>query len=220
MKKIMIALSMALLSSAVWSQQQLAQPKHPQAGELASEQVEAIRRIGQGVLGAKRSYTPPAALSATRAELEALKGAIDKAQSVVWNPSAPTAVTLQNAAAKPQADAEKDARAEKDQETRHVQEKQDMDTHLESLRARHAELDADAAKNQDGEEQALERGASDKLLELEKELADANAAPEAERFERLGKLREKLTPQTQLSLTDHATETPTPTITTIVEHRR
>ncbi len=202
--KLMTALLMVAVSPTVWGQQPVNQQKP--IGELASSQIEAVRKIGQAVLGAKHSYMPPAALSASRAELEALKAAIDKTQSLPLNASAQitSATSLVIAA--------------KNQETLRAKEKQDIDLHLQTMRARHAELDAHMAKNADGEEKELERGASAKLLELETELANAQALPDAERWVRLGALREKLTPQS--SSPAPANAEPTPTISTIAEHRR
>lgn len=209
MKKILIALSAATLSSAAWGQQVVAQMPH-KTGELAPDQVEAVQRIGQTVLGAKGGYVPAPTMSAVRTELKALQEAVEKSQSVLASPS--TTITLHGTVATPTSD------AEKDHEARRIKERQDMDLHLQSLRARHAELDAHAAAETDEMERSLERGASDKLLELEQELADVQAAPESERLQRLGKLQEKLTPQSKLSAGE-PTEHP-PTISTIVEHRR
>lgn len=200
MKKMMIALLTTAMSSAAWGQQPV-----KSEGELTSDKVEAVRQIGQAVLGAKHSYIPPAALNAAQAELEALRRAINKSQSVVSG-----VVSLQLAAPASQAS------AAKDQEIRNAEEKRDMNLRLQAMRARHTELDAEAANSADGEERALERGASDKLLELEQELADAQAAPDSERRVRLGALSEKLTPQ---SSAGKAAESE-PTISTIVEHRR
>jgi hypothetical protein len=63
----------------------------------------------------------------------------------------------------------------------------------------------------------MERGASAKLTELEQDLAEAQAAPDTERWTRLGALAQKLTPQS-LSAVSKTVETQ-PTISTIVEHR-
>jgi len=202
--KLMTALLMVAVSPTVWGQQPVKQQKP--IGELASSQIEAVRKIGQAVLGAKHSYKPPAALSASRAELEALKTTIDKAQSVV-----PNATVEISSATSP-------AIAGRNQVTQRAKEKQDMDLHLQTMRARHAELDAHMAKNKDGAERELEHGASAKILELETELANAQALPDAERWERLGALREKLTPKS--SSPAPANAEPTPTISTIAEHRR
>jgi hypothetical protein len=205
MKKMMIALLMALLSSPVWSQQPFT-PQQP-VGELAPDQIAAIQRIGKSVLGAKQSYIAPAALSAASAELAALKKSIDISQSVASDNSmtlTPSSQTSQ-------------ASAEKDQQTRFEKKKQELDAHLQSIRTLHKALDEHAAGNSDGKERTMERGASAKLTELEQELAEAQAAPDTERWTRLGALAQKLTPQS-LSAVSKTVETQ-PTISTIVEHR-
>ena len=210
MKKMMIILLMLALPSAVWGQQPVKQQKP--AGELASDQMEAVRRIGQAVLGAKQSYIPPSALSATRAELDALKGSIEKTQSVVNDGSSPGTFSSKITPATPQEN------AGKDQQTRDAKDKQEIDFRLQAIITRHKELDTHAAGNANGIERELEQGASEKLLELEHELAEAQAAPSTERWERLGALAEKLTPKSLLSVSK-AVEPP-PTISTIVEHRQ
>ena len=205
MKKMMIALLMALLSSPVWSQQPFT-PQQP-VGELAPDQIAAIQRIGKSVLGAKQSYSAPAALSAISAELAALKGSIVISQSVAQE------ATLKLTPSSPASQAS----AENDQKTRFEKKKQELDSHLQSIRALHQALDEHAAGNNDGKERTMERGASAKLTELEQDLAEAQAAPDTERWTRLGALAQKLTPQS-LSAVSKTVETQ-PTISTIVEHR-
>lgn len=177
-------------------------------GELTPQTRAVIQGIGQSVLGAKRSYIADPALQAARAELVALRATLDMA-----------APKFGVATLKVQGQASIGAAPDNNAEQEKVSQK--LYAHLGKLRAQRTQLEAHALdEGADESARSLARGGANKLVELEREIDAAQQANGEERTQRLAHLRERLTPQSQMSLTAPATEPHTPTISTIVEHRR
>lgn len=182
----------------------------PGKKELAPETRTAIRGVGQSVLGLRHGYVADPALSAARADLAALQATLETLSS----PNPGTAIKLQNQQATLSATA---AVSSADQENG----SQILRGHLGRLHTHRVELEARAHdKNTNETTRSIAQSSAKKLVELERDLDDAQQATGEDRAQRLARLRERLTPQSHLSMTDPTTETPTPTMTTIVAHRR
>ena len=178
--------------------------------ELAPETRTAIRGVGQSILGVRRGYVSDPALSATRSELAALQATLE----TLSNPNPGAAIKLQNQQATLSATA---PLSSADQE----KGSQVLRGHLERLHTHRAELEARAHdKNANETTRSIAQSSANKLVELERDIDDAQQATGEDRAQRLAHLRERLMPQSHLSMTDPATETHTPTMTTIVAHRR
>lgn len=181
--------------------------------ELAPETRSAIRGVGQSLLGVGHGYVADPALVAARSELAALRTALD----TLINPNFSTVIhpiNLQNQqAVMPATTSLNSAGQEKGS--------QELRGHLERLHAYRVELEAhEHDKGSNETARSIARRSAGKLVELENEIDAAQQANGEDRAQRLARLRERLTPQSQLSITDPDTETHTPTISTIVEHRR
>lgn len=210
---VMRVLGSLLMLTAVAAHAQTSVPPSEIASsgrtELAPETRAAIQGIGQSVLNAKGRYVPDPALAAARAELEALRTALDLAA-----PKFGVATLKVQGQTSTGAAQNNDAEQEKTTQT--------LREHLGKLHAQRAQLEAHALdEGADESARSLAQNGANKLVELEREVDEAQQATGDERSQRLARLRERLTPQSRLSPTAPAAdETPTPTVSTIVEHRR
>ena len=201
-----------LMLTVVTAHAQTPKPEGAPTGktELKPETRSAIRGIGQSVLGAKSGYVASPALASARAELEALRTALDM--------SAPkfgaATLSIQGKAATATG-AVYDNKAEQERAS------QEIRVHLGKLRAERTQLEAHALdRNTDESERSIEQNGANKLAELEREIDEAQLLPNGEeREKRMANLRERLIPQSRLPVSTLADETPEPTISTIVEHR-
>ena len=192
-----------------------AQPPKPETmptgkTELEPETLTAIRGVGQSLLGMRHGYVADPALVAARNELAALRMTLDTLVSPNFS-TAIHAINLQNQqATTPSLNAVEQEKVS-----------QELRGHLGRLHADRVELEVHERDEGSNEiERSIARSSANKLVELEKELDAAQLANGEDRTQRLIHLRERLTPQSQLPITDPDTETHTPTISTIVEHRR
>lgn len=212
--KLMTALLMLMV---VTVQAQAQTPKHENEPtgktELKPETRSAIRGVGQSVLGAKSGYVASPALASARAELEALRIALDMA-APKFGSVATLSIQGKTAAATGEAYDNKAAK-EREKNSREIR------VHLEKLRAERAQLEAHSLdRKTDETERSIEQNGVSKLAELEREIDEAQLLPEGEeREKRMANLRERLVPQSRLSLSAETSEIPEPTISTIVEHR-